>query len=145
MSDHAKQDAAAAEAEGHEKPSGGGSFVFRDSLTSALVDSSLKKLIAVADMSVSIDDAVTRYGKDVLQLPMQIALSRMGNYLTALFEGAEASGWLVPSNSPDMGGKAWKFDVQPNAQRPYDTMDVSYWLRYDGTVRQIFVTQTLTR
>lgn len=125
--------------------SGGGRFVFRDSLTSALVESSLKKLIAVADMSTSIDDAVTRYGKDVLQLPMQVALNRMGNYLTALFEGAEASGWLVPSDSPDMGGKAWKFDVRPNAIRPYDHMDVSYWLRYDGTVRQIFVTQTLSR
>jgi len=27
----------------------------------------------------------------------------------------------------------------------YDAMDVSYWLRYDGTNRQTFVTQTLTR
>lgn len=125
--------------------SGGGRFVFRDSLTSALVESSLKKLIAVADMSVSIDDAVTRYGKDVLQLPMQIAINRMNNYLIKLFEGAEASEWLVPSNSPDMEGKAWRFDVHPNEIRPYDSMDVSYWLRYDGTVRQVFVTQTLTR
>lgn len=125
--------------------SGGGRFVFRDSLTSALVESSLKKLIAVADMSVSIDDAVTRYGKDVLQLPMQVAINRMNNYLIKLFEGAEASEWLVPSNSPDMEGKAWRFDVHPNEIRPYDSMDVSYWLRYDGTVRQVFVTQTLTR
>ena len=69
----------------------------------------------------------------------------MSSYLTLLFEGAEASGWLVPSDSPDMGGKAWKFDVRPNAIRPYDNMDVSYWLRYDGVARQIFVTQTLSR
>lgn len=125
--------------------SGGGRYVFRDSLTSALVESSLKKLISVADMSSSIDDAVTRFGKDILQLPMQIAVKRMSDFLTELFEGAEASGWLVPSNSPEMNGKAWLFDVRPNAVRPYDRMDCSYFVRYDGTVRQIFVTQTLTR
>lgn len=128
-----------------ENYSGGGRFVFRDSLTSALVVSSLKKLISVADMSSSIDDAVTRYGKDVLQLPMKEALKRLSNFLTDLFEGAEASDWLVPSDTPEMGGRAWRFDIRPNAQRPYDRIDCSYWLRYDGTVRQIFVTQTLTR
>ncbi|SEN69076.1 hypothetical protein, partial [Nitrosomonas marina] len=125
--------------------SGGGRYVFTDSLTSALVVSSLKKLIAVADMSAEIDDNVTRYGKDVLQLPMDIALSRLRNFLTELFEGAEASGWLIPSNEPEMEGRGWRFDIRPNAQRPYDRIDCSYWLRYDGTVRQIFVTQTLSR
>lgn len=125
--------------------SGGGRYVFRDSLTCALVDSSLKKLIAVADMSTSLDEAVTRGGKDMLQLPMQIAVKRMQDFLTALFEGAEAAGWLVPSSAPEMEGRAWRFDVRQNEVRPYDRMDVSYWLRYDGTVRQIFVTQTLTR
>lgn len=128
-----------------ESYSGGGRYVFRDSLTCALVDSSLKKLIAVADMSTSLDEAVTRGGKDMLQLPMQIAVKRMQDFLTALFEGAEAAGWLVPSSAPEMEGRAWRFDVRPNEVRPYDRMDVSYWLRYDGTVRQIFVTQTLTR
>lgn len=129
----------------YEVYTGGGRYVFRDSLTCALVESSMKKLISVADMSTSIDDAVTRFGKDVLQLPMQISLKRMQDFLAELFSGAEASGWLVPSSAPEMNGKAWKFDVAPNAVRPYDRMDYSYWLRYDGTVRQIFVTQTLTR
>lgn len=128
-----------------EDYSGGGRYVFTDSITSALVDSSLKKLIAVADMSTSIDDAVTKFGKDVLQLPMKIALKRLGDYLTNLFESAEASDWLVPSDSPEMNGAAWRFDVRPNEQRPYDQIDCNYWLRYDGTVRQIHVTQTLTR
>ncbi len=124
---------------------GGGRYAYSSSLTSALVDSSLKKLIAVADMSSSIDVAVTGYGKDVLQLPMQVALKRLSDFLTTLFEGAEASGWLVPSDAPDMDGRAWKFDVRPNATRPFDRIDCSYWLRYDSTVHQIFVTQTLTR
>ncbi|WP_293006063.1 hypothetical protein [Nitrosomonas sp.] len=125
--------------------SGGGLFVFRDSLTSATVKDSLRKLISTADMSSSIDDAVTRLGKDVLQLPMQIALKRLKNALTQLFEGAEASGWLVPSDDPGMDGQAWKFEVVPNEVHPYDRIDCSYWLRYDGVARQIYVTQTLTR
>lgn len=128
-----------------ETYTGGGRYVFRDSLTSALVDSSLKKLISVADMSTSIDDAVTRYGKDILQLPMDIAVKRTKDYLKNLFEGAQAAGWIVPSSDPAMNGNAFMFDVRPNAARPYDRLDVSYWLRYDGTVRQIYVTQTLTK
>lgn len=124
---------------------GGGRYVFRDSLTCALVDNSLKKLISVADMSTSIDDAVTRFNKDTLQLPMSVAVKRMRDYLKVLFDGATSAGWLVASDDPAMGGMSYRFDVRPNEQRPYDRMDVSYWLRYDGVARQIFTTQTLNR
>ena len=124
---------------------GGGRYVFQDSKTLAPVENSLKMLISVVDMSAAIDDAVTRFGKDVLQLPMHVAEARMTDFLDELFAGAEASGWLVPSTAPEMGGRAWKHEVKPNAARPYDRLDVSYWLRYDGATRQIFVTQTLSR
>jgi hypothetical protein len=120
-------------------------YVFRDSLTSAPVDSSLKKLIAVADMSSTIDHFVTRYSKMVLQLPMAVAIKRMENMLTSLFDSAQASGWLIPSKERDMNGKGWRFLVQPNEQRPYELMDGRYWLRYDGTTRQIHVTQILSK
>jgi hypothetical protein len=129
----------------YETYTGGGRYVFRDSLTCAMVESSLKKLISVADMSTSIDEAVTRAGKDFLQLPMDIALRRMRDFLTSLLESAQASGWLVPSLDPAMNGRAWTFSVVPNEQRPYDSMDVSFGVRYDGTNRQTFVTQTLTK
>lgn len=128
-----------------ETYSNGGLYVFRDSLTSATVDNSLKKLIAVAEMSSSIDHFVTRYGKDMLQLPMEIAIKRMRDALTTLFESAQASEWLVPSSEPEMDGAAWRFEVQANEQKPYERMDVRYWLRYDGTTRQIHVTQTLSK
>lgn len=129
----------------YEQYTGGGRYAFTDSLTCALVSQSLRKLIAVADMSTSIDDAVTRAGKDYLQLPMKVAVKRMQAYLSTLFTGAEASGWLVPSNDPMMEGRSFKYVVQPNEAKPYDAMDVMYWVRYDGTARQIFVTQTLTK
>jgi len=124
---------------------GGGRYVFFDSLTSALVDSSLKKLISVAEMSSTIDDSIAKFGKDVLQLPMNIAIKRLSDALTNLFEGAEASGWIIPSQEQIMDGRAWKFEVVPNASNPFDQIDCSYWVRYDGTARQIFLTQTLTR
>ncbi|HZX80983.1 MAG TPA: hypothetical protein VFE72_08545, partial [Lysobacter sp.] len=129
----------------YETYTGGGRYVFRDSLTLAPVDNSLKKLVSVVEMSTSIDEAVTRAAKDSLQLPMAIATKRTADFLTSLFEAAEASGWLVPSDAPEMGGRAWAFDVKPNEVRSADALDVSYWLRYDGTNRQTFVTQTITR
>lgn len=129
----------------YESYTGGGRYVFRDSITCALVDQSLRKLIAVADMSTSVDDAVTRAAKDYLQKPMKVAVQKMKDFLRDYFAAAEASDWLVPSDDPQMGGKAYVYDVRPNEAKPYDTMDVRYWVRYDGTARQIFVTQTLTR
>lgn len=129
----------------YETYTGGGRYVWRDSLTCAPVTNSLKKLIAVVDMSTSIDDAVTRFAKDALQKPMKIAVKRTADFLQVLFEGAEASDWVVPSDDPAMNGAAYRFVVAPNEASPYDRMDISYWVRYDGTNRQTFVTQTLNR
>ena len=128
----------------YETYTGGGRYVFFDSLTCALVDQSLRKLISVADMSTSIDESVTRAAKDFLQLPMDVAQRKLSQFLNNLFEAAQASGWLVPSNDAAMNGEAWRFVVRANEVRPYDAIDVSYWLRYDGTNRQTFVTQTIT-
>ncbi len=127
----------------YERYNGGGRFVFTDSLTLAKTQVSFRKLIAVADMSSTIDEWVTRFGKEVLQLPMQTAIKKTQDYLRTLFEGATAAGWLVPS--AEMDGATYQFEVKPNELRPADRMDVNYTLRYDGTLRQIFVTQTLSR
>jgi hypothetical protein len=129
----------------YEAYSDGGLYVFRDSLTMSPGDNSLKKLAAVADMATSIDDFVAKYGKDLLQLPMDVAVMRMEDALYRLFEGAQTAGWIVPSDEPDMEGAAYRYEVKPNAQRPYDVMDVRYWLRYVGTTRQIHVSQILVR
>ena len=96
-------------------------------------------------MSTSVDDMVTRTAKDNLQLPMAVAVEKTQTFLRDYFANAEAAGWLVASSDPEMGGKSYKFEVAPNKQRPTDRMDVSYWLRFDGTNRQTFVTQTITK
>lgn len=118
----------------------GGFYVFRDSLTLAPVENSLRKLIAVADMSASVDDTVTKSCKDIIQLPMAVALQRMRDFLKDYFEAAQAAGWLVVGE-----GSAFSFEVIPDPISPYDSVIVNYWVRFDGTTRQIFATQTITR
>lgn len=143
--EHSQLAAAKINAVVYESYESGGLYVFKDSLTCAPVTNSLKKLIAVAEMSTTVDDAVTGTAKMYLQLPMAIAVKKMDNWIKKYFEDAQSSDWLVPSNEPQMGGAAFKYSVKPNEERPYDKMDVSYWLRYDGTARQIQVTQTITK
>ncbi len=123
----------------------GGLYVFLDSLTCAPVKNSLRKLIAVAEMSTSVDDAVTGTAKMFLQLPMSQAVKRMNGWMKKYLEGAQSAEWIVPSEDAAMSGGAFKFEIKPNATRPYDQMDVKYWVHYDGTARQIFATQTLTK
>lgn len=125
------------------KYNGGGKFVFSDSLTCAKTTVSFRKLISVADMASSIDDWVTRFAREALQLPMDVSVKKTEGFLKKLFAGAKSAGWIVPSTELD--GEAFQYVVQPNALRPADRMDVSYSLRYDGTNRQTFVTQTISR
>jgi hypothetical protein len=124
---------------------GGGKFVFSDAITSAKVSTSYKKLISVAEMSSSIDDLVAKFGREVMLLPMDMALKRMDRFLTATFDGCRASDWFVASSDANLGEKGYAFTVTRNAVRPADRMDVNYSCHYDGVVRAIFVTQTLSR
>jgi hypothetical protein len=122
-----------------------GQYIFADAITCAQVDVSLRKLIAVTDMSTSLDDGVTRFCNSVKGYPIDDAIKLTKDYLKTLFEGAEAAGWLVPSLDPEMLGKSFKYDVFAHPDRPYDSWIVNYWLRYAGTARQAYVTQTYIR
>jgi hypothetical protein len=120
----------------------GGKFVFSDCLTSARTDAD-RKLIPVAEMSTQVDDWVARFGQECLMLPMDTAIKRMQDFLKSLFEGIEAAKWIKPSD--DLGGRSFTATVQANTQRPSDRMDVSYWLHFDGTVRAIYIQQTISK
>ena len=127
----------------YENYNGGGRFVFTDSLTSAKTIVSYKKLISVAEMSASLDNWVTLYSKELLQLPMRQFIKRMNAFLDQLLTGAQASGWLVPAkNLP--GGAAFTFDVSPSEVRPADLVQIGYFTSFDGVARQVIVQQTLT-
>ena len=118
--------------------------IFRDQITRAPTENSLRRLISVVEMSTALDDMIARFGKSLINgYPMAIAVNRMRDFMGDLFAAAETTGWLVPS--AEMDGAAFQFTVEPNAERPYDKMDLSYALRYDGALRQIEMTQTLSK
>lgn len=123
----------------------GGRFVFSDSITCAKVSVSARKLISVAEMSSAIDDMVAKFGKEVLQLPMETAIGKTEKFLKATFDGARSSDWFVPSSEKELGEKGYTFKVERNSVRPNDRMDVTYGCHYDGVVRAIHITQTLSR
>lgn len=124
----------------YERYAEGGLYVWSDSLTGRK-GNTLAKLVAVAEMSTDIDDRVVRYMKGLVQLPMALAVKKANDFLKSMLDGAEASGWLVPS--PQLEGQAFQYVAKPNEARPYDRMDVTYWVSFDGTARQIFVTQEI--
>lgn len=121
--------------------SAGGIYAFADSLTCANVKISYRKLVTVAEMSAHIDEAVARFGRECLQLPMEQAIQRMSDFLERFFGYCAASNWLVDSGDPAI--PPFAFEVQRNGQQPADRMDVTYWLHYDGVNRQVVVQQTI--
>ncbi|WP_313453300.1 hypothetical protein [Stutzerimonas nitrititolerans] len=120
----------------------GGRYVFDDSLTGALTNAD-RGLIAVADMATSVDDDVARYAQECLQKPMDVAIKRMTDFLQAYFEALETAGWIKPS--AELGNRAFVAEIKRNAAQPNKAMDVGYWVKYDGTNRATYITQTLSK
>lgn len=128
----------------YETYNGGGRYVFTDSLTAAKTVVSYKKLQNVAEMSASMDNWVTLYAKELLQLPMKEFIKRMSAFLDIMLADAQASGWLVPAkNLP--GNAAYAFTVRASEVRPADLALIDYYTSYDGTARQVIVQQTLVK
>jgi hypothetical protein len=126
----------------YEKYNSGGRYVFTDSITAKKTNGYLK-LISAAGMAGSIDDMVSKFGKEALQKPMGVAIGLMEKFLEVLFDGARHTGWLVASTDDALGDKGYVFTVTRNAQRPADRMDVTYGLHYDGVARAVYITQTV--
>lgn len=128
----------------YQNYNGGGRYVFTDSLTAAKTRVSFKKLTSVAEMSMTIDDWVTTYASELLQLPMKQYIRRMEAFLDTLFQGAQASDWLKPAQNL-AGNAAYAYTVRPSEVRPADVVLIDYSVSYDGVARQVIVQQTLTR
>lgn len=125
-----------------QKFNAGSKYVFTDSLTGAKTNGD-KKLIAVAEMSSTIDHYIASFGKECLQLPMLAAIKRYSDFVKKILEAAETAKWIKPSE--ELGGSAFVATIVPNAARPNDRIDEAHAVRYDGTVRAIYVQQTLSK
>lgn len=120
----------------------GGRYVFRDSLTCAKTTGD-KKLASVAEMSASVDDAVTAFAKESLQLPMNESIRRTTQFIEKTFEALQTAGWFVPS--AELKGAAYSATITPNSRFPKEKMDVRYSISYQGTNRITTVQQTLSK
>lgn len=125
-----------------ETYSTGGKYVFRDSLTCAKTTGD-KKLASVAEMAASVDDAVTAYCKECMQLPISEARDRITKFIEIAFERLQTRGWFVPSE--ELKGSAYTATITPNARFPKEKLDVRYSISYEGTARIITVGQTLSK
>ena len=128
----------------YENYNGGGRYVFTDSLTAAKTRVSRKKLQSVSEMSASMDNWIALQAKEWLQLPMQLYIKNMSAFLDLLLQRAQASDWLVPSQTLP-GNAAYAFEVIPDATKPADTVVINYFTSYDGVVRQGRIQQTLAK
>lgn len=126
----------------YERYNGGGAYVATDVLTLANTEVGSRKLDSTADMASSLDELITRFAKEILLLPMETAIARMNTYLQNLFEGAQSAGWIIAT--AELDGAAFAFEVKRNAIRPNDRLDVRYSACFDGVVRQIYVSPTIT-
>ena len=124
------------------KYNSGGRYVFVDSLT-GVKGNKATKLINVTEMASQNDDWVAAYAQECLQLPMELAIKKMADFLELLFTGEQAAKWIKPS--ADLDGRAFIATVKANNLRPDDRMDVSYSVRYDGTNRATHITQTISK
>jgi hypothetical protein len=127
-----------------ETYNGGGRYVFNDVLTLSKSLVSYKKLIPVSEMSSSIDQMVATAAKEWLFLPMSDYVRRMGEWLDDYLSDAQSSGWLVPSQKL-AGNAAYTFSITPDEVQAADKVHITYWVSYDGTVRQVTLQQILTR
>lgn len=124
--------------------SGGGRYVFGDSLTSAKTQVSYRKLVSVAEMASSLDNMIAAYARELIQLPMKEAITRMNRFLQKLLEDAFASDWLIPSTNLE-GGAPFIFTVERSSARPVDLMVVNTWISYDGVARQVTIQQRISK
>lgn len=120
----------------------GSKLVFRDSLTCAKTTGD-KKLASVAEMSASVDDAVTAYAKEVLQGPMDEAVDKITKFIEKAFEALQTAGWFVPS--AELKGAAYSATIIPNSRFPKEKLDIRYKNSYQGCARIITVGQTLSK
>lgn len=121
-----------------------GSFIFNDVVTSSGKMTSNMNLTNSVEIYSTLERDTAKMAKNSFMFgPMQKAIKAAEKMLKKHLEDAQTSGWLVPSE--ELGGKAFLLRIVPNAQRPADAMDITISMHVEGCVRQVFITNTITR
>lgn len=122
----------------------GGAYIFADVVTASGKKSSYLNLTNSVEITTSLERDVAAMAKDSFMYgPMQKAIKLAQAMVKQHLENAEKSGWLVKSD--ELGGNAFTIRIEPSAQRPADTMVINLQMRVEGCVRQVFITNEVTR
>lgn len=124
--------------------SGGGLFIFDDAVTASGKMSSYLNLINSVEIATTLERDIARMAKESFMYgPMEVAVKLAQRMTKEHLEHAETSGWLVKSDELD--GNAFIIRIYPNAQRPADVMMIDLRMRVEGCVRQVHITNEITR
>lgn len=124
--------------------SGGGLFIFDDAVTASGKMSNYLNLINSVEIATTLERDIARMAKESFMYgPMEVAVKLAQRMAKEHLEHAETSGWLVKSDELD--GNAFIIRIYPNAQRPADVMMIDLRMRVEGCVRQVHITNEITR
>ena len=120
----------------------GGKYAWIDSLTGAQTEGATK-LIAVVEMATYVDDTIASAAQEALQKPMAKAVEKMTKFISTFLESLQSAQWLQPSEQLD--GACYSATIQPNANQPFEKMNIDTSICYDGTSRVISQQQSIVR
>ena len=101
------------------------------------------KLIAVVEMATYVDDTIASAAQEALQKPMAKAVEKMTKFISTFLESLQSAQWLQPSEQLD--GACYSATIQPNANQPFEKMNIDTSICYDGTSRVISQQQSIVR
>lgn len=120
----------------------GPKYAWTDSLTGAQTEGA-SKLINVTEMATYVDDTMASAAQEKLQKPMSKAIDEMTKFGSTFLESLQSAGWLQPS--AELEGACYKATFEANANQPFEKMDISTWVCYDGTNRVTVMQQSIVR
>lgn len=128
----------------YETFSGGGLFIFDDAVTASGKQTSYLNLVNSVEIATTLERDIARMAKESFMFgPMEEAIKIAERMIKKHLENAETSGWLVKSQ--ELEGNSFIVDIRPSAQRPADVMVINVRMRVEGCVRQVHITNEITR
>jgi len=120
----------------------GPKYAWIDSLTGAQTEGA-SKLINVTEMATYVDDTLAAAAQEALQKPMSKAIEDMTKFADTFLASLQSAGWLQASKELD--GACYQASFQPNEAQPFEKMNISTAICYDGTNRVTVMQQSIVR
>lgn len=120
----------------------GPKYAWIDSLTGAQTEGA-SKLINVTEMATYVDDTLAAAAQEALQKPMAKAIDDMTKFAKTFLDAIQSAGWLQASKELD--GASYQANFEANEAQPFEKMNISTAICYDGTNRVTVMTQSIVR